>query len=146
VRGGALPLFAWGALLLVLLALNWIWTGDAIQVGSFAFAALVIIAGGGLLALRSHEALRGGAPRVSRTRESVPQASFAAVLVGLSVGAILFGLTFGRFIVYFGAGMLVISLGRLALELRAERASRRGAQDGPQETGGSARAGGERPG
>ena len=38
MRGGAIPLLAWGALLVVLMAINWIWTGDAIQVGTFGFA------------------------------------------------------------------------------------------------------------
>ena len=42
MRGGAIPVLAWGTLLAVLLAINWIWTGDAIQVGSFAFALLII--------------------------------------------------------------------------------------------------------
>ena len=39
----------WATLLVVLMAINWIWTGDAIQVGSFGFAALVIYMSGLLL-------------------------------------------------------------------------------------------------
>ena len=33
MRGGSIPLLAWGALLAVLMVICWIWTGDAIQVG-----------------------------------------------------------------------------------------------------------------
>ena len=43
MRGGALPLLAWATLLIVLMVLNWIWTGDAIQVGTFAFAVAVVL-------------------------------------------------------------------------------------------------------
>jgi hypothetical protein len=121
MRGGALPLVAWGALIVVLLVLNWIWTGDAIQVGTFAYAALAVFFAGALLWLANREALRRGPPEPPRDPEAVPDASVGAVLVGLSVATIVFGLTFGRFLIYFGAGMLVLSLGRVALELRSER-------------------------
>ena len=66
MRGGAIPLLAWGSLLVVLLAINWIWTGDAIQIGSFAFAALAVYAGAGLLALTGRSALRRGIPSSPR--------------------------------------------------------------------------------
>jgi Na+/H+-translocating membrane pyrophosphatase len=124
MRGGALPLLAWATLLVVLLAINWIWTGDAIQIGTFAFAALAIYAGAALLGQSNREALRPGAPEPRPEPETVPQASIGAVIAGLSVAAILFGLTFGRFLIFFGAGMLVVALGRLALELRSQRQSR----------------------
>ncbi|HEY1511863.1 MAG TPA: hypothetical protein VGF93_22850 [Solirubrobacteraceae bacterium] len=127
MRGGAIPLLAWGSLLIVLLAINWIWTGDAIQIGSFAFAALAIYTGAGLLALTGSHALRRGPPPVTSEPETVPEASLAAVLAGLSIGCILFGIVWAGFLIYFGAGVLVLSLGRLALELRAERESRRDA-------------------
>ena len=34
MRGGAIPLLAWATLLVILMAINWIWTGDPIQVGT----------------------------------------------------------------------------------------------------------------
>ncbi len=125
MRGGAIPLLAWGALLIVMAAINWIWTGDAIQAGTFAFAAGVVLAAAGLLALRSRAAaVRRGPPEPSAAPEPVPNASLGAALAGLSVAAILFGFAFGRFPIYFGAGMLVVSLGRIAIEIRAQRRSR----------------------
>jgi hypothetical protein len=125
VRGGAIPLLAWGTLLVVLLAINWIWTGDAIQVGLFALAAVAVYAGGGLLALTRREALRRGPPPLTSDPEALPEASLAAVLAGLSVACILFGVVWAGFLVYFGGGVLLLSLGRLALELRSERESLR---------------------
>ena len=50
---------------------------------------------------------------------------YLSVLVGLSAGCILFGLVWSMFLVLFGAGMLLVSLARLGLELRAERRARR---------------------
>jgi hypothetical protein len=125
VRGGAIPLLAWASLLVVLLAINWIWTGDAVQVSSFGFAALAVYTGGALLVVIGREALRRGPPPAARDPEAIPQESLAAVIVGLSIACILFGIVWATFLVYFGAGVLVLSLGRVAIELYSERASRR---------------------
>jgi hypothetical protein len=124
MRGGAIPLAAWGTLLVVLLTLNWIWTGDAIQVGTFAYAALAVYTVAALLWVLGRDAVRRGPPPASRDPEAVPEESLAAVMIGLSVACVMFGLVWAQFLVFFGAGMLVVSLGRLAVELRCERASR----------------------
>ena len=123
MRGGAIPLLAWGALLAVLMTLNWIWTGDAIQVATFALAVVAVYAGPALLAATGRGALRRGPPAPEPGPEALPEASLAAVLVGLSIACILFGLVWSEFLIYFGAGVLVLSLGRVALELRTERES-----------------------
>ncbi len=47
------------------------------------------------------------------------------MIAGLSFGCFLFGFAFGHFPIYFGAGLLIAALGRLALEMRAERRARR---------------------
>lgn len=124
MRGGAIPLLAWGTVLLVLYAINWIWEGKAIQFGTTLAAVLIIYAGAVLLWLARRDALRRGPPPAAPELEPVPQASTGAVFTGLSVGAILFGLVWAKFLVFFGAGTLVLSLGRLAVELRSERATR----------------------
>ncbi|HWF73783.1 MAG TPA: hypothetical protein VG186_10595 [Solirubrobacteraceae bacterium] len=129
MKGGAIPLLVWGAFLAVLGGLNWIWTGDAIQVGTFGFAILVVIVGAGALVLLSRDALGRGAPEPRSDPEAVPDVSVGAVLAGLSVGSILFGLVFGTFFVYFGAGMLLASLGRLAFEVRSQRRSERSVEE-----------------
>jgi uncharacterized iron-regulated membrane protein len=130
VRGGAIPLLCWATLLVLLLAINWIWTGDAIQVGTFAFAALAIYLGGLTLWLVRREALRKGPPPPRSDPEAVPEASLAAVAIGLAIGCILFGLAWAQFLIWFGGGVLVLSLGRLAVELRGQRASVRRAEGG----------------
>ena len=55
----------------------------------------------------------------------MPSASLAALIAGLAFGCFVFGLAFGHFPIYFGAGLLIAALGRLALEVRAERRARR---------------------
>lgn len=128
MRGGAIPLICWATLLAVLLAINWIWTGDAIQVGTFAYAALSIYTGALLLWLFSRAAIRPGPPAPPDDPEAVPDASLATVSVALSIACILFGLAWASFLIFFGAGVLVLSLGRLAVELHAERSMLRRAR------------------
>ena len=71
------------------------------------------------------EALRRGAPVASGDPEAVPTSSLGAVMVAVGFAALMFGLVFGRFLVYFGAGVILASLGRLAREMRDERRARR---------------------
>ena len=122
MRGGSIPLLAWALLLLVLFAGNWIYQGDPVQTAQSA-AAVGVIALWGLagIALSGREAVRRGPPRPEREARGVPDISFGAAGAGFALATLVFGLVWGHFLVYFGAGLLVLSLGRLALELRAER-------------------------
>lgn len=122
MRGGSIPLLIWGTLIAVLLALNLAWTGDDVQVCAFGFALVTIWGTATGLAVRSRrESLRRGAPPPTRAIETIPTASLGAVLVALALASIVFGLAFGRFLVYFGAGLLIVSLGLVIRERRAER-------------------------
>lgn len=125
MRGGAIPILAWGTILLVLCVGNWVWNGRAVGGAAATSAVVIVYAFGVALWLARREAIRRGPPEPTDEPETVPQASLAAVLIGLSVGCALFGLAWAKFLLYFGAGMLVLSLGRLVVELRSERASRR---------------------
>jgi uncharacterized iron-regulated membrane protein len=112
-------------LLLVLCIGNWVWDDKPVN-GAAATAAVVIVYAFGIaLWLARRESIRRGPPEPALEPESVPEASVAAVAIGLSVGCALFGLVWSKFLLYFGIGTLVASLGRLAVELRAERATRR---------------------
>ncbi len=124
MRGGAIPLLAWGTLLLVLYVGNWIWEGRPLQVGVTLLAVLLVYLGAGLLSLRRREAIRRGPPPAHHELEVLPTASLASVVAGLSIGMILFGLAWAQFLVLFGLGTLIAALGRLAVELRAERRGR----------------------
>ncbi|HUJ34765.1 MAG TPA: hypothetical protein VLW51_06115 [Solirubrobacteraceae bacterium] len=130
MRGGAIPILAWGTILLVLCIGNWVWNDKPVS-GAAATAAVVIVyAFGVALWVARPESVRRGPPDSPGEPEAVPQVSVAAAAIGLSVGCALFGLVWSEFLLYFGVGTLVASLGRLAIELRSERASRRRALRG----------------
>ena len=125
MRGGAIPILTWGTLLLVLAIGNWVWNGRLVG-GLAASGAVAIIYLFGLAVwLARREAIRRGPPEQPAELETVPQTSLAAVGIGVSAGCALFGLAWARFLLDFGIALFIVSIGRMALELRAERASRR---------------------
>ncbi len=125
MRGGAIPVLAWGTLLLLLAIGNWVWNSRTVS-GLAATGAVVIIYGFGVaLWLARREAIRRGPPEPNAVTESVPQASVAAALIGISAGCALFGLAWARFLLDLGIALFIASAGLLTIELRAERASRR---------------------
>jgi hypothetical protein len=122
MRGGALAPLAWALLLCALGVTNAIWTtGNLIQGGEFAAAVGSIVALAVLLAALSRDALRRGEPETDGRPEAVPSASLAAAVAGCAFGCFAFGFAFGRFPVYFGGGLLAAALGRLVVEVRAQR-------------------------
>lgn len=129
MRGGAIPILAWGTILLVLAVGNWVWNDKPVNSGAASAAVLIIYGFGAAVWLaRRREALRRGPPDQRAEPESVPQTSLAAVGIGVSAGCALFGLAWARFLVDFGIVLFIVSVGRLVIEVRAERASRRAAR------------------
>jgi hypothetical protein len=136
MRGGSIPVLLWALILLVLFAGNWIYQGDPTQtaVSAGALGVIVLWGLGGLL-FAGREALRRGAPAFRGVAEGQPAISVGAACAGFALATIVFGLVWGHFLIYFGAGLLVLALGRLAIELRSERESVRAHRPpGPQDT------------
>ncbi len=124
MRGGAIPIIAWGTLLLVLAIGNWVWDDKLVNGLAATFAVLAIYGTAVLLRLRGGgRVLRKGPPDPDPSPQALPQASSGAVMSGLGFASIVFGFTFGSFLIYFGGGLLIVGLGRLVQELRAERES-----------------------
>ena len=121
MRGGALPLLFWASLLSVAGIINAIWTGDAIQIGTFAAAVLAVLIVALALRLRSPVAFRRGAPERNTGWEPVPHTSFAAVFTAVGLGVLLFGFVFGHFLVYLGAAIIIVGLGGWLRELIHQR-------------------------
>lgn len=122
MRGGAIPLLVWGLILAVLYALIFVWTGKGLH-AALAAAALVATFGTAFafVALRPREALKKGEPPASEEPRAVASASYGAVLLGLGITALVYGLVFGQFLVYFGAGLIVVAIGVLTRENYAQR-------------------------
>ena len=124
MRGGAIPILAWGTILLRAVPIgNWVWDDRTVERPGGH--------GGGShrLLLRSRAvgwrgASRSGADRLSRGPSPSRSRRPAWPPWGSACrsGCALFGLAWAKFLLYFGIALIVISLGRLALELRAERA------------------------
>lgn len=131
MRGGAIPLMVWGTLVAVLLALNWVWTGDAIQVASFGFTVATVVVWVVVLGLRRprREAVRRGPPAAPKGPEAVTMASYGSVLLAVGAASIVFGFAFGHFPIYFGIGLVVIAAGVIVREQRAQRSAARRARE-----------------
>ncbi len=125
MRGGAIPVLVWGTVLVVLLALNWVWTGDLIQVASFGFAVATVVAWvTGLTLARPRDALRRGPPSRADEPQAVPSASYGSVLFAVGVASVVFGFAFGHFPIYFGGGLMALAAARIIQERSAERRAR----------------------
>lgn len=135
MRGGAWPVLAWACLIGLLFAGDWIWTGETVEVAVYGFAVLMVLTTGVALVLHSREAIRRGPPPHDEGRRlhSVPDFSTGAVGAALAVAFVVFGLAFGHFLIYFGCGLFVLALGRLTIELRAQRHSERRLAGAPGE-------------
>lgn len=122
MRGGALAPLIWALLLSALAIINAIWTtGNIMQGADFAAAVGSVVALAVLLMALSPEARHRGEPGQEERLAAVPAASFASMLAGLAFGCFVFGFAFGRFPIFFGGGLLLASLGRLVVEIRAQR-------------------------
>ena len=125
MRGGAIPLLTWASILLVLFIGNWIWDSKPVNVAEAGVSVLIIYAFGVSLWIARREAIRRGPPEPRTEHEVIPQTSVAAMLIGLAAGCALFGLAWATFLLYFGIAMFVAGVGRLIVEVRAARVTRR---------------------
>jgi hypothetical protein len=125
MRGGAIVVLTWSLLLLALFLGNWIYTGDGTQIAVSAGSFGLILTWGVLVALSGREALRRGPPPPRSSAEGISDISFGAAVAGFALATVVFGLTWGHFLVYFGAGLFVVALVRLGVELRSERGTLR---------------------
>ena len=125
MRAGAIPLLVWAALIGVLFAIHWIWTGDTLQIGSFGFAIGLILACAAVTVARDRDTVRRGAPEAGTEVRAVPGASLGAPLVAAAFVACGFGLIFGSFLVFIAAGVFVGGVFVLVREIAGERRARR---------------------
>lgn len=107
------PVFAWAAWLSVLATVQAVWRPDrylpwALSAGAATAAWLL-----GLFLLLRHR-------RIDWLRQ-IPDLSFSVVLIAVGVAAMLNGAAFGLWLVLLGGGLILLGLGGVVRELRAER-------------------------
>jgi hypothetical protein len=124
MRAGAIPLLVWSALVGVLFAIHWIWTGDTLQTASMGFAIGLILVCVAVTVGRDRDMIRRGPPPVVSEVEALPTASLGALVVAAAVVACGFGLVFGSFLVFIAAGLFAAGVFVLVRELAGERRAR----------------------
>lgn len=77
------------------------------------------------LIARGRRRRRAAADGTARRLERVPDLSMATPMVAIGLGLILIGTTVGPWLELIGLGLLILGLGGLVRELRAQRGSRR---------------------
>jgi uncharacterized iron-regulated membrane protein len=126
MRGGAIPLIAWGVLNLVLLIIAGIWEGDGIynggiHMGLAGYTVLAMWLGGLVLLLQRRHAIHKGPPEYERDIDALPRVSFGAAGFGIACALAGFGIVFGKFLIYIGGALLIASVGQVVRELRWQR-------------------------
>jgi Na+/H+-translocating membrane pyrophosphatase len=131
VRGGAIPIFLWGTLLLILMVINVIWARSGIQAATFAYAIAAVYGTAFVLTILRRDSMRKGPPAREPAPEAIPRNSLAAMTLGIAIGTMMFGVVFGKFLVFIGGAVWLLAAGRLVVEVRAERRSLR-RDEGPE--------------
>lgn len=127
MRGGAIPLLVWSLLNLILLIIAAIfewgtgWHNVGLHLTLTGFTVVVLWAGGALLLTRTRRSISKGPPEYTPRPEPLPRVSFGASGFGLGIGLAAFGVVFGKFLIFLGAAVFLLSLGRLSRELLWQR-------------------------
>jgi hypothetical protein len=120
MRGGARPVLIWLGILTASGVLDAIWTGDLVQIGMVVIAVGLVSAVVIGVIIANPDALRRGEPG-PRGTETIIGSSFAAFFLAFGFAVFVFGWTFGKFPIFVGAGMMILGIGRLIGEWRAQR-------------------------
>ena len=115
---------AWGSYLAILTVILWIWWGDWLSVLQLGSAALVTWLIAFAFVVTYRQGRLGATPRAGRERRVLADVSPGAALTGIALAGLLYGAEFGFFLVLISAGLLVLGLVQLGIELRAERRER----------------------
>ena len=129
MRGGAIPLLIWSALIGALFVIHLLMTGaavgDPVDTGIYGFGIGVILVGVAAIVAERRETLHRGAPEPDSDPAAVPAASLGALLMALAFVACGFGLVFGSFLVFIAAGVFAGAVFVLTREVGDERRARR---------------------
>ena len=119
MRRAWVPMLAWGALLLAWAAVQLLFTPSPGELGLLGGAgAFWVIVGGAFLVAERRADARGEPPGGA---SPLPDASAPAALLALGLAVLVVGWELGPWAMYLGGGIVVIALGSLVRERRAQK-------------------------
>ena len=123
MRAAAKPLLGYALLIGAAAAVQWVWSPYRLPSALLGGAAVVMALVAAALAAR------GGGDREAGPRP-IPETSFAVVAIAFALCTMLVGAYLGLYLILVGGGVLLLGLGGLARERRAERRALRSTADG----------------
>jgi hypothetical protein len=109
-----MPLVVWGALLLVLTAVQLPFGPSAAELALLGGAGAACVLAGAVV-------LVAGRRRPAGDERTLPDLSPAVVLIALGLSGLLVGAEAGPWLMFIGGGLTLIGVGGLVRERRAER-------------------------
>jgi hypothetical protein len=121
VSSSALPLACYAALLGITAAVLWVWSPYALPSALLTggAVAIAVIA----LAVAVHDRAEARAPAIEAAERPVPDYSVSILALAYALPTMLVGAYLGLYLVLMGGGVLLLGLGGLIREWRAERSA-----------------------
>jgi hypothetical protein len=121
VSSSALPLACYAALLGITAAVLWVWSPYALPSALLTGGAVAIAVIALAVAVRDRAEAR--APAIEAAERPVPDYSVSILALAYALPTMLVGAYLGLYLILIGGGVLLLGLGGLLREWRAERSA-----------------------
>jgi hypothetical protein len=121
VSSSALPLACYAALLGITAAVLWVWSPYALPSALLTGGAVTIAVIALAVAVRDRAEAR--APAIEAAERPVPDYSVSILALAYALPTMLVGAYLGLYLILIGGGVLLLGLGGLIREWRAERSA-----------------------
>jgi hypothetical protein len=121
VSSSALPLACYAALLTITAAVLWVWSPYALPSALLTGGAVAIAVIALAVAVRDRAEAR--APAIEAAERPVPDYSVSILALAYALPTMLVGAYLGLYLVLIGGGVLLLGMGGLIREWRAERSA-----------------------
>jgi hypothetical protein len=121
MNSSAVPLACYAALIGITAAVLWVWSPYALPAALLTggAAAIAVIA----LAVAVRDRRAEAAPELAATERPVPDYSVSMLALAYALPTMLVGVYLGLYLILIGGGVLLLGLGGLIREWRAERSA-----------------------
>jgi hypothetical protein len=129
VSSSALPLACYAALLGITAAVLWVWSPYALPSALLTGGAVAIAVIALAVAVRDRAEAR--APAIEAAERPVPDYSVSILALAYALPTMLVGAYLGLYLILIGGGVLLLGLGGLIREWRAERSAVHRVEENP---------------